>query len=373
MRIGVDGRALVGEGASGLRQPRGVTRYVSSLLAAMIEGRPQHEWRLLLREDAGEIEFLGADVRRRRGSQRGASVAAAVLGRPRLDRVLGGDLDVVWLPSPAPVAVSRSTPYVLTVHDLSTEMRPADFGAYERVWAALARPRRLAARAAHVLVDAADVGEQIHAHWGLPRERVTLVQPGVWHPPPAAPAALAALRARHRLPARFLLYVGALERRKGLDVLLEAFTNARSRGMQAGLVLAGDGELAGRLDAPGVVLTGRLPDVDLAALYGAARATVLPSLLEGFGFTPLESLAAGTPAITSDLPSIRETLGEAGLFVAAGDVAAMAEALLAVDRDDALCARLVSQGAAAVGNLSWERAAEQAMAVLERAAAQGPR
>ena len=113
MRIGVDGRALVGEGASGLRQPRGVTRYVSSLLAAMIEGRPQDEWRLLLREDAGEIEFLGADVRRRRGSQRGASVAAAVLGRPRLDRVLGMDSACTPRQGGAHRAASRCGPGAL--------------------------------------------------------------------------------------------------------------------------------------------------------------------------------------------------------------------------------------------------------------------
>jgi glycosyltransferase involved in cell wall biosynthesis len=217
------------------------------------------------------------------------------------------------------------------------------------------------------MVDASDAAEQVRERWGLPAERVALVRPGVWHPSPLAPEALATLRARFGIPERFLLYVGALERRKGLDVLLEAYAAARADGLASGLVLVGDGELRDSLSGPGVVLTGRLTDADLGGLYGGARATVLPSLLEGFGFTPLESLAAGTPAVTSDLPSVRETLGDAGMFVTPGDARALAAALLEIDGDDALRRRLAAAGRAAVDALSWERAADEAVAVLTQA------
>lgn len=336
----------------------------------MVAGHPQHDWQVLLARDSGDVRLAGASQHQPRGPRRLANASAAVVGHPRLDRMLGGHLDVVWLPAPAPVAVSAGTPYVLTVHDLATELRPRDFRPYARLWSALARPRRLATRAAGVMVDASDTGDQMRARWGLPADRITLVQPGVWHPPAPSSGELAAVRKRYGLSGRYLLYVGALEPRKGLEALLEAFAAARAQGLEAGLVLVGDGELRQRLSGPGVLLCGRVADAELAALYRGARATVLPSLLEGFGFTPLESLAAGTPAVTSDLPSVRETLGDAGMYVPAGDAAALADALVRVDRDDDLRTRLVESGQRAVDALSWERAADQAMAALHRAAGQ---
>ena len=110
-------------------------------------------------------------------------------------------------------------------------------------------------------------------------------------------------------------------------------------------MLAGDGPLAReRCAAPGVVLCGRVSDDELAALYAGARATVLPSRLEGFGFTPLESLAAGTPVVVSDLPSLRETLGDAALMVPPGDPVALADALLRIDGDEELRAPPARRG-----------------------------
>ncbi len=89
-----------------------------------------------------------------------------------------------------------------------------------------------------------------------------------------------------------------------------------------------------------MVRTGRVDDAELAALYAGARATVLPSHLEGFGFTPLESLAAGTPVVVSDLPVLRETLGDAAVFVPPGDSGALAAAIRAVVDDARLRDRL---------------------------------
>jgi len=94
-------------------------------------------------------------------------------------------------------------PYVLTVHDLSWEERPGDFTAYERVWHALARPRRLAQRAARVVVDAGVTRDAIVARWGLDAARVHVVAPGV--APPTAAGSIANER------GRYVLAVGALE------------------------------------------------------------------------------------------------------------------------------------------------------------------
>ncbi len=298
MRIAVDGRALAD--APGLRQARGIARYASSMIDSLAQRHPDDDWEVV--QSRGRV----------------ANAAAAFVGRPRL----GIGADAAWLPAPAPVA--PAVPYVLTVHDLSSELRPGDFSPYARLWNRAARQPRLARRAARVITDSEQTRAQAVERWALDAGRVSVVRPGFWAPP-------AGTSPPTGVPPSYLLYVGALEPRKGLDVLTQAFAAARERGLTAELVVAGDGPLREELRGPGVVPCGRVSDEELAALYAGARATVLPSLLEGFGFTPLESLAAGTPVVVSDLPSLRETLGDAALVVPPGDPEALAGALLQID------------------------------------------
>ena len=162
----MDGRSFVGDEASGLRRPRGVARYAASLLGALAEAHPEDDWRLLVSRDAAVAAPEGVQQVKMPLPGRLAHAAAAVGGRPRLDRLLGGGLDVVWLPAPAPVAISASVPFVLTVHDLATELRPRDFTRYARLWNRVTRPRRLARRAARVLFDSAATRDQALLRWG---------------------------------------------------------------------------------------------------------------------------------------------------------------------------------------------------------------
>lgn len=353
MRVGVDGRSLVGGPA------RGVAHYTSALLGALVTAFPEDEWRVLLpRGSAGRLP-AGVRAVRHRLPGRVLFGAAALSGRPRLEALLGGDCDVVWAPAPAPLALGPGTPFVLTVHDRSWERRPGDFTPYERIWHRLARPRRLARRAERVLCDAEAVREELIAAWGLDAGRVRAV--------PLAPRDLGPAAAQ-AAGTPYFLFVGALEPRKAPDVLVDAFMRARGRGLAARLVIAGEGRLEGRLAGDGVRIAGR--GEDLGGLYAGALALVLPSWLEGFGLPPVEALSAGTPAIVSDLPVLRGTLGaEGALYVAPGDAAALADALLAVAADAGLRERLLAAGRAAIAPLSWDATARSTRTVLAEAAA----
>jgi glycosyltransferase involved in cell wall biosynthesis len=170
-----------------------------------------------------------------------------------------------------------------------------------------------------------------------------------------------------RLPETFVLAVGALEPRKLPGVLAEAHRRARAAGLGAGLVFAGDGPLRGELDGPGARVLGHVPDDVLDALYESALAVVCASREEGFGFTPLEAAARGTPAIVADLPVFAETLGDAALRVPPGDPDALAAALVSLEREPGLRERLAEAGREAVAQLSWERAARETRATLKQA------
>ena len=376
MRVGVDGRSLVGGGA------RGVAHYTAALLEALASAFPDDEYRVLLPRGAARAPVGTVPVRHALPA-RVLFGAAAVAGRPRLDSLLAG-CDVVWAPAPAPLAVGAA-PFVLTVHDRSWEARPRDFTRYERLWHGAARPRRLARHAARVLCDTEVVRAELIREWGLEPARVRAI-PLAPRPLGVRATALASrplpggegpssrespgadARSAQRLPggdAAYLLFVGALEPRKAPEVLLEGFRRARERGLAAELVVAGEGRV--EVEGPGVRRLGRVDD--LGALYAGALAVVLPSWLEGFGLPPVEGIAAGAPAIVSDLPVLREVLGDGALYVPPGDAGALADALLRVERDPALRARLLAAGRAAIAPLSWAETARRTRAVLAEAAA----
>ena len=162
-----------------------------------------------------------------------------------------------------------------------------------------------------------------------------------------APRRLAGASASSSHP--YFLSVGALEPRKAPDVLGAGFQLARERGLEAELIVAGDGRV--NVEAPGVRRLGHVED--LGSLYAGALAVVLPSWIEGFGLTPVEGIAAGTPAIVSDLAVLREVLGEGALYVRPGDASGLADALLRVAAEPELRARLLTAGRAAIAPLSW--------------------
>jgi glycosyltransferase involved in cell wall biosynthesis len=263
----------------------------------------------------------------------------------------------------APVALSAEVPFVLTVQDLSFELRPHDFTGYERVWHALARPRALARSARRVIVLAEPTRDQLVRRWGLSPSAVRVVAPGV-----ADAQSDPAMLARFGLAAgSYLLAVGALEPRKAPALLAGAFARARERGLECQLVFAGDGRLRDRLTAPGVRLLGRVSDPELGALYAGALALVMPSLLEGYGLPVREALAHGTPAVISDLPVFGPELDPAVLRVAPGDETALSRALLGIAGEDGLRERLARAAPATVADLTWAAAARRTRAVLAEA------
>lgn len=359
MRVAIDARHL-GQG-------RGIARYLEEMLTALAAGFPDDEWVAVVPGDREVVVPSGVELRRTRLNSKPLFAAAALTGRPRLEK-LAGSADVTWLPAPAPVACGRRTPYVLTIHDLSFELRPEDFTAYERRWLKAARPRRLAQRSARIVVDSeATAADLIEAGWAVDAAKLTVIR--------AAPsAALLGDQAQGVESGRgYLLYVGALEPRKGLDTLAEATTIARRSGLTAPLLVVGEGRLASEMEAvAGVRLLGRQSDEQLAQLYAGALALVMPSRLEGFGLPPVEAAAHGVPSVISDLPVFRETLGDAALTFPVGDAEALAKALVLISGDSALRDRVGEEARLAVDKLSWVSAAASLRAVLSEAAGDAP-
>ena len=117
---------------------------------------------------------------------------------------------------------------------------------------------------------------------------------------------------------------------------------------------------------PHVHFTGYVEEEDLPAVYNGADLFVFPSLYEGFGLPVLEAMASGTPVITSNCSSLPEVGGDAAILIDPYDVDAIAEAMQQVLLNPTLAASLRVKGLAHAKKFSWERTAQETIAVYER-------
>jgi alpha-1,3-rhamnosyl/mannosyltransferase len=173
------------------------------------------------------------------------------------------------------------------------------------------------------------------------------------------------------LPGSFALFVGTLEPRKNLTLLLKSWEKLGEGAAEPPvLVLCGRygwkndqlREQMDRLENLGLIRwLGYVSDSELAALYKQAKAVVLPSLYEGFGLPVVEALWAGCPLVLSDIPVLREVAGGAALYAPPDDVDAWVEALARVLTDDQIRQELAQAAAERVQSFHWDRAAELAL------------
>jgi len=187
------------------------------------------------------------------------------------------------------------------------------------------------------------------------------------------------VRARHRLPSQFILYLGTLEPRKNLQGLVTAFSRLPlSLQREFPLVLAGMGGWKQHYFRPALDALrrrgllheiGYVADAELPGLLRAAAVFCFPSIYEGFGLPPLEAAAAGTPVVASHSSSLPEVLGNAAVYVDPLSADSIAGGLRKVLEQPSVQHELRVAGRARAREYTWRRCAERTVAAYERAAA----
>jgi glycosyltransferase involved in cell wall biosynthesis len=150
-----------------------------------------------------------------------------------------------------------------------------------------------------------------------------------------------------------VLYVGRIDKRKGVDFLIRSMPFVRQQIADVLLLVGGKGshldkmkDLASRLNLDrNVSFLGFIPDEQLNSLYNQAQCVVVPSIFEGFGLTVIEALAAGTRVVGTDVDGIREILKDKdyGVLVKLGDCPALAGAIIAELKDHKQAPQLSSE------------------------------
>ena len=376
MRIGIDGRELLG-------RRTGVGRYLANLCAVWT-GAPTYAGHELivytprpLPPEAPPPNRPGAGAHLTGTAIPGAGGSwweqRALAGRAADDR-----LDVFFGPGYS-VPLVLDVPAVVTLHDVSFTAHPEWFG-----WREGLRRRWLAARAAasaRAVIAVSEFSRQeILQHLGTPPARVRVVHNGV-----AAPARTERPRA-HPAPGGagtpLVLYVGALFARRRLPVLIAAFEQVARAVPGVELAIVGPdrtwppedlhGIAVARGVASRVAFLSYVDDGELAALYRRATVFAWLSEYEGFGLTPLEALAAGTPVVAGNTAVAREVYANAVRLVPVDDPGAVAAALVEVITRRDVRETLLAHAGPLLARYTWTRAAAETFALLQDAAAQQP-
>jgi alpha-1,3-rhamnosyl/mannosyltransferase len=285
-------------------------------------------------------------------------------------------VDVVHTPIFAGM-VAAPRPYVLTLHDLIPLQTPEVISRTAAAYWRLVLPR--AVRRADAIITGSDFTRaEILEYFDLAPERVVTVPHGV--EPRFVPvddvAGLRAVRARHRLPDRFVLFVGIASPRKNLDRLVRAFgaLTDEERG-DTHLLLAGppgwknealDAAIASSPVTSRIRHLGVVPDDDLPALYSLARAVANLSAREGFGLPALEAMACGAPLVCADRTSFPEVVGDAAVLVDPDDESAVARALAEAIAGGAEVLARRARGLVRARDFTWARSAAATLAVYRR-------
>jgi glycosyltransferase involved in cell wall biosynthesis len=262
----------------------------------------------------------------------------------------------------------RGTRSILTVHDLSFIRSPETAMPSLRRYLEVVVPRSIQ-RADFVLADSEATRQDILELYQVEAQKIAVLYSGVEKrfKPIRDTARLAEVRSRYGLgDTPFILSVGTVQPRKNYQRLAEAFKRLNMPDLR--MVIAGG---KGWLDTPlyqsirdlgiedRVKFLGFVADADLPALYSSARVLALPSLYEGFGLPALEAMACGLPVVATNVSSVPEVVGEAGLQIDPTDVEGLSEALRRLIEEDDLRNTLIARGIERAKLFDWRKSARE--------------
>jgi glycosyltransferase involved in cell wall biosynthesis len=353
----------------------GISRYVGCMLEAMHGAAPlQHDWLLYgrgapLRRFAG---WPGVTVRTDplpHDAGRIASLATSLPYWSAQDRP-----DVFWGPAHRlPVWLPKSTASVVTIHDLCWLQAPDTMRGATRWLDATLMPRAIR-RADQLIAVSTATAQDLKNAFPQAAHKIAVIAEGV--SPLPEPGSFDALQ-ELGIASPFVLFVGTLEPRKNLPRLLDAFAAIhREQRHCPSLVIAGGTGWGGqslqeKCQALGlqekVKILGRVDDQLLSTLYRHALCLAMPSLYEGFGLPLVEAMSLGTPVLTSNVSSMPEVAGPAGLLVDPLSVASIEQGLKEMIGNKPFRDAKANAAREQARLFSWSQSAHATLDVLQRA------
>ncbi|MFQ6077941.1 MAG: glycosyltransferase family 4 protein [Thermodesulfobacteriota bacterium] len=267
---------------------------------------------------------------------------------------------------------------VVTVHDV-TFLKHPEYLNSEFVELLTRRIHYIAEKADRIIAVSENTKRELVAHTRLPQDRVIVIREGVnehFHPI-RDKMRIKKIAQRYGITGPYILFVGAADEDKNLLRLAQAFAQLRQEHKDLQLVFAGElswqyrrlkEQLIDLKVEKGLVFTGFVAYEDLPVLYTGAEVLAMPSIHEGFGLPALEAMACGTPVLCSDVASLPEVVGDAGLLVDPYSVEEIAQGLRRLLRDEDLAISCIEKGLARAKLYTWSSAARRVLEVYRELA-----
>lgn len=303
------------------------------------------------------------------------------LGEPKLERIGKAQSDVLFMPNLNTLAKKRKTPLVVTFHDLSYEVYADFFSGRMRAWHHFVQPKRIAKEADVIIAVSESTKQDLVELYGVNQEKVRVIYPGVssMYTPIDLQSReyvgeVHSVRTKYQLPQEFLLYLGTLEPRKNVGMVIEAFEAIAAKYPSLDLVIAGKkgwlceeilGLAANSPFGTRIHFTGFVDEEDKRYLYNLAKIFIYPSFYEGFGFPVLEAMSCGVPTITSHVSSLPEVTDGKALTISPYNVH---ELIWGVDQlmgDERLYQEFVLRSVSIKGKYRWDVAMKKTMQIFE--------
>ncbi len=292
-------------------------------------------------------------------------------------------LDVLHLPlhglhQTIPAMLNSRVKCVMTIHDITPMLFPEMHTRKAVVSSALAlRMARMLVD--HYIADSLWTKKDLVHHLSLPEGAISVIYPGKdkrFRPLDDPVGRRCSLARRFGLPLDepYILSVGTLEPRKNVTGLLQAYALLRKAGITHRLVVVGMKgwkyspifDLVHQLTLDDyVIFPGFVSDEDLPDFYSGADVFVYPSLYEGFGLPPLEAMACGIPVVVSNVSSLPEVVGSAGLLVDPTRTEDIAMAVLDLLGSEHKRAALAQAGIEQAARFDWAHTAQETWSVYE--------
>ncbi len=269
-----------------------------------------------------------------------------------------------------------TTKTLLTVHDLSFVRVPETASPSLKAYLDRVVPRSVK-NANHILADSKATKNDLIEIYHTPADKITVLLSGVDErfKPIENQDFLNNVRQKYGLTELdYVLSVGTVQPRKNYSRIILALKQLHNQGIHIHYAIAGgkgwlEDEMYQTIKETSleeyVHLLGFVDDQDLPALYSASSCLVITSLYEGFGLPILESMACGTPVITSNLSSLPEVAGEAGILIDPYNVDELVKNLKTILQNTAYKDQLTQAGYEQVKKFTWEKSAQHLKSVYE--------
>lgn len=257
---------------------------------------------------------------------------------------------------------------IMTIHDVSHERYPQWFSKNYYRFYHFMMPR--IGRKAHAVLTVSEFSkDEIVDTLGLDKDKIHVIHSNVpFHNKPSKDEILNFRR--NPDAERYIIAVSSMDPRKNFVRLVEAFDKIEDKSVKLYIIgmsfKAFNTPDLQKLINERVHLPGYIPDEALQAMYQNALLSVYPSLYEGFGLPPLESMTYGCPAINSSIPALREVSEDAALYVDPYDVEDMTIKINQLLEDESLRQALRLRGLEQIKKYSWDKSAKQVYELAQR-------